>query len=124
MATFEMDCVVVKIMDTETFPSGFSKRNIVVKTEDRYPQDILVEFLKDNAKMVEPLKEGTRIKLSFDLRGREYNGRYYVSVAGWKVVNLDAVEASNQEAAAAASEPVSSVLPPEVDIEDDENLPF
>lgn len=123
MATFEMDCVVVKIMDTETFPSGFSKRNIVVKTEERYPQDILVEFLKDNAKMVEPLKEGTRIKLSFDLRGREYNGRYFVSVAGWKVVNLDAVEAAGQEAAA-ASEPISSVLPPEVDIEDDENLPF
>lgn len=123
MATFEMDCVVVKIMDTETFPSGFSKRNIVVKTEDRYPQDILVEFLKDNAKMVEPLKEGMRIKLSFDLRGREYNGRYFVSVAGWKVVNLDAVEAASQDSAA-ASEPVSSVLPPEVDIEDDENLPF
>jgi hypothetical protein len=124
MATFEMDCVVVKIMDTETFPSGFSKRNIVVKTEERYPQDILVEFLKDNAKMVEPLKEGTRIKLSFDLRGREYNGRYFVSVAGWKVVNLDAVEAANNEASAAASQPISSVLPPEIDIEDDENLGF
>ena len=124
MATFEMDCVVVKIMDTETFPSGFSKRNIVVKTEERYPQDILVEFLKDNAKMVGPLKEGTRIKLSFDLRGREYNGRYFVSVAGWKVVNLDAVEAANNEASAAASQPISSVLPPEIDIEDDENLGF
>lgn len=124
MATFEMDCVVVKIMDTETFPSGFSKRNIVVKTEERYPQDILVEFLKENAKMVEPLKEGTRIKLSFDLRGREYNGRYFVSVAGWKVVNLDAVEAANNEASAAASQPISSVLPPEIDIEDDENLGF
>ena len=124
MATFEMDCVVVKIMDTETFPSGFSKRNIVVKTEERYPQDILVEFLKDNAKMVEPLKEGTRIKLSFDLRGREYNGRYFVSVAGWKVVNLDAVEAANNESSAAASQPISSVLPPEIDIEDDENLGF
>ncbi|MBO7299071.1 MAG: DUF3127 domain-containing protein [Kiritimatiellae bacterium] len=122
MATFEMDCVVVKIMDTETFPSGFSKRNIVVKTEERFPQDILVEFLKDNAKMVEPLKEGMRIKLSFDLRGREYNGRYFVSVAGWKVVNLDAVEETQD--AAIASEPVSSVLPTEIDIEDDENLPF
>ena len=117
-----MDCVVVKIMDTETFPSGFSKRNIVVKTEERYPQDILVEFLKDNAKLVEPLKEGTRIKLSFDLRGREYNGRYFVSVAGWKVANLDAVEGAEQDAS--TSEPVASVLPPEVDIEDDENLPF
>ncbi|MBQ2282062.1 MAG: DUF3127 domain-containing protein [Kiritimatiellae bacterium] len=122
MATFEMDCVVVKIMDTETFPSGFSKRNIVVKTEERYPQDILVEFLKDNAKLVEPLKEGTRIKLSFDLRGREYNGRYFVSVTGWKVANLDAVEGAEQDAS--TSEPVASVLPPEVDIEDDENLPF
>lgn len=122
MATFEMDCVVVKIMDTETFPSGFSKRNIVVKTEERYPQDILVEFLKDNAKLVEPLKEGTRIKLSFDLRGREYNGRYFVSVTGWKVANLDAVEGVEQDAS--TSEPVASVLPPEVDIEDDENLPF
>lgn len=123
MATFEMDCVVVKIMDTETFPSGFSKRNIVVKTEERFPQDILVEFLKDNAKMVEPLKEGTRIKLSFDLRGREYNGRYFVSVAGWKVVNLDAVDNAAQETTA-VSEPVSSVLPTDIDIEDDENLPF
>ena len=56
------------------------------------------------------------------MRGREYNGRYFVSVTGWKVANLDAVEGAEQDAS--TSEPVASVLPPEVDIEDDENLPF
>lgn len=40
----ELKGTVKRIGEIETFPSGFQKRNIVVRTIENYPQEILIEF--------------------------------------------------------------------------------
>ena len=50
-----------------------------------------MEFLKHHAESVaKQYSAGDEVEISFNLRGREYNGRHYVSVQGWKVALIGA----------------------------------
>ena len=90
MPNYELTGTVKKVLPTMSFPSGFTKREVVITTEgDRFPSDIAIGFSKDRIASLDALKEGERIKVSFDLRGREYNGKYFVSCDGWKFQKLD-----------------------------------
>lgn len=71
--------------DVEVFPSGFKKQELVVTTEEQYPQDIKLTFMKEKADMLEPFQEGEVVVVNFDLRGREYQGKYYVDLSGWRI---------------------------------------
>lgn len=80
---------VKTIMDTQTFASGFSKREFVVTTEDQYPQDVKFEAVKDKIAMVDKLQEGQSVNVSFNIRGNEYQGRYYVNLQAWRIQPAD-----------------------------------
>ena len=71
--------------DVEVFPSGFKKQELVVTTEEQYPQDIKLTFMKEKADMLERFQEGEVVVVNFDLRGREYQGKYYVDLSGWRI---------------------------------------
>ena len=87
MATaFEMEGKVKVIKEAQTFASGFSKREFVVEVADgQYTQEIALECLKDKAAMLDELAEGDGVKVSFDIRGREYQGRHFVNLVAWKI---------------------------------------
>jgi hypothetical protein len=74
------------ILDEQVFASGFNKREFVVTDEDdKYPQDIKFECVKDKVELVNKLKVGDKVEVTFDLRGNEYNDKYYVSLSAWKI---------------------------------------
>ncbi|MES2982772.1 MAG: DUF3127 domain-containing protein [Verrucomicrobiota bacterium] len=74
------------IYDTQSFPSGFSKREFVVTTADsKYPQDLKFEVVKDKCSILDNYKEGSDVVVNFDVRGNEYNGKYYVNLSCWKL---------------------------------------
>ena len=86
MLMYELSGTVKQIFEEKTFGSGFNVREFVVTTEaDKYPQDICLQCVKEKVEMVNQLKEGEKVKVSFDLRGREYQGRYFVNLNAWKV---------------------------------------
>ena len=75
------------IQDAQTFGSGFTKREMVVTVEDgKYPQDINLEFVQDKISLLDNLQVGQQVTVTFDLRGREYNGRYFNNLQAWKIV--------------------------------------
>lgn len=77
---------IKKIYPTQTFSSGFSKREVVVtNTEDRFPQDVKFDCLKEKEEILNGFKEGDEVTVHFDIRGREYNGRYFVDLNAWKM---------------------------------------
>lgn len=77
------------ITDTQTFGSGFTKRECVITTtDDKYPQDIKLEFIKERCDLLDAYKLGDEVEVSFNIRGNEYNGKYYVQLQGWKIVDL------------------------------------
>jgi single-strand DNA-binding protein len=100
------------IMDLQTFPSGFTKREVVVTTsEDRYPQDIKLDCLKEKTELLDNLNPGDPVVVHFDLRGREYNGRYFNDLTVWKI---ESGNSAKSEGAPTPDFPVDSDAPDDV----------
>ena len=74
-----------EIQETQTFESGFQKRILVLKTTGDYPQTIPFIFTKERCQALDALKVGQTVTVHYDLRGNEYNGKYYVDLSAWKV---------------------------------------
>ncbi|WP_417228276.1 DUF3127 domain-containing protein [Amphritea sp.] len=83
---YELSGKVKVIQDPQTFNSGFTKREMVVTVEDgKYPQDINLEFVQDKVSLLDSLQIGQSVTVTFDIRGREYNGRYFNNLQAWKI---------------------------------------
>ncbi|BFM06281.1 DUF3127 domain-containing protein [Halioxenophilus aromaticivorans] len=116
---YELTGKIKLIKDTEQFSSGFTKREMVVTVEDgNYPQDINLEFLKDKISLLDSVSVGQEVTVSFDIRGREYNGRYFNNLVGWKVTAGAGAEQ------AASSYPTENPAPAGGFDAFDEDIPF
>ena len=114
---YEMTGTVKIIKDTMTFPSGFTKREFVITTEDeRFPQPIQFSCLKDRTALLDNIKVGERVKVSFDIRGREYNERHFVDLTAFKIEPLDG--------AAGEEMPPEDVFADEPPMGDGDSIPF
>ena len=76
---------LIVLNDTQTFPSGFSKREFVIETPGDYPQQIKLEAVKDKCAAFDSIPLGSVLAVDFNLRGNEYQGKYYVNLQSWKV---------------------------------------
>jgi hypothetical protein len=76
---------IKQIYETITFESGFQKRILVVTTNEMYPQDLPIEFVKDGVHRLDSFRVGQDVEISINLRGSEYNGKYYLSAQGWRI---------------------------------------
>jgi hypothetical protein len=85
---YELTGAVRLIHDTQTFASGFTKREFVVETEDgKYPQLIKLELVKDSVKHLDGIRVNDVVNVSFNIRGSEYNGKHYVNLVAWKLTS-------------------------------------
>ena len=87
----EINGKIKSIGETQTFGSnGFRKRELVVTTEEQYPQHILVEFVQDKCDLLNNYKVGQDVKVNINLRGREWvnpegETKYFNSIQGWRI---------------------------------------
>lgn len=117
---FEISGSIKKVFPEQTFGSGFAKREFVLTTEaERYPQDIKFECVKDKIAQLAAVKLGDKVKVSFDLRGREWKESYFVNLNAWRIEALGAAGAP----AAADDEPLPEEPGETVDAPD-EDVPF
>ena len=77
----------VKVVNAteEVGSKGFKKRLLVVETTETYPQLIPIEFVQDKCSLLDGVQVGQDVTVHINLRGSEYNGRYYVQLQGWKI---------------------------------------
>ena len=99
-AIYEYTGVVEKVLATQTFASGYSKRDIVltddVGSDTKWPNHIAFTFKKDAASVLDTVKEGQRVKIRFAIDGREWTNpqgqvKYFTDLTGLKldVLNED-----------------------------------
>jgi single-stranded DNA-binding protein len=113
------------INDTQTFGSnGFRKRELVVTTDEQYPQMLMIEFVQDKCDLLNNFQVGQDVKISINLRGREWinpqgEAKYFNSIQGWRIENL-------QAASAPQNMPPVDQFQPAPDLTDNEpdDLPF
>jgi len=86
MNTFELTGNIVEIMSTQTFNKGFKKREFVIETEDgRFTQKILFQAVQDKCDMLDSFGIGDTVKIAFNVKGREFNGKYYNALEAFRV---------------------------------------
>lgn len=85
MSKYELTGTVRLLHDTQTFASGFAKREFVVETDGKYPQLIKLEVVKDNVAKLDGISPGDVVEVAFDIRGSEYKERHYVNLVAWSV---------------------------------------
>ena len=76
-----------KIFPTEKKSDKLEIRDFVIKTEEQYPQYIKFQLMNDKTSQVDEFSEGQNIEVSFNLRGRENDGKFYTNLQAWKVVS-------------------------------------
>ena len=72
---------------------SFTKRELVVTTDEQYPQHILMNFVQDKCDLIDKLVTGDNVKVSINLRGREWvnpqgESKYFNDIQGWRVEKL------------------------------------
>jgi Domain of unknown function (DUF3127) len=107
---YETSGTIKLINDIQSFASGFTKREFVVTTGDKYPQDLKFEVVKDKCAMLDAFEPGQSVQVSFDIRGNEYNGKYFVNLSAWKI--QAAGESSAATPARASASPQGARLAP------------
>ena len=121
----EVQGKVKVIGETETVGNnGFRKRDIVVTTEEQYPQHILVQFVQDKCDLLNNYKVGQDVKININLRGREWTSpqgevKYFNTVQGWRIEGVQSANPEVPEVPAATFEPATDLKEEEHD-----DLPF
>lgn len=118
----------IKLIDeTKTYGNnGFRKREVVITTEEQYPQQILIEFIQDKCELLNNYQVGQNVKIGINLRGREWTNpegetKYFNSIQGWRI---DALE-NDSSTEIPPMPPPTSFEPAEGDANEvDDDLPF
>ena len=123
----ELNGTVKKIGETQTFASGFQKKELVILTEEQYPQPILIEFLSDKIDLLQTVKEGERVKVGINIRGREWTNpqgevKYFNSITGWRLEKVSGEAPQGNFTEKTKEKPDGNPFLDEVD--DDSDLPF
>lgn len=70
--------------------NGFQKREIVITTDEQYPQHILVEFTQDKCELLDNFSPDQDVKISINFKGREWvnpkgESVYFNTIQGWRI---------------------------------------
>ena len=119
----------IKVINAEQQVSAsFKKRELVVTTDEQYPQHIMIEFTQDKCDILNNYSAGDAVKVSINLRGREWvnpqgETKYFNSIQGWRIEKAQAEAPSAPQMppmpAAEAFEPATNFKEEEHD-----DLPF
>jgi Domain of unknown function (DUF3127) len=105
----------------------FKKRELVVTTDEQYPQSIMIEFVQDKSDLLNTVAVGENVKVSINLGGREWvnpqgETKYFNSIKGWRIEKLQ----SEAPAAGMPPMPASEAFEPATNFNEEEHddLPF
>ena len=119
----------IKLIDeTKTYGSnGFRKRELVLTTDEQYPQHLMIEFVQDKTDLLNNFQVGQQVNISINLRGREWvnpqgETKYFNSIQGWRI---ELVQAGENAGNMPPVPPMEAFEPAEnLKEEDYDDLPF
>lgn len=87
MSNFQVSGKIHAIFDTESKSASFTTRDFVLEIQDgNYLQLIKFQLTQDRCDLIDAYSQGDEIEVHFDLRGREWNGKYLTNLHCWKIV--------------------------------------
>jgi hypothetical protein len=120
----------IKMIDQtkEVGSGGFKKRDVVVTTDEQYPQHISVQFVQDKCDLLNSFQVGEAVKIDINLRGREWTNAqgetvYFNTIQGWRIAKLQAEAPATGQT---PPMPAAQAFAPATNLNEDEpdDLPF
>lgn len=71
---------------TERGEKKFKTAEFILETDEKYPQRIKFELLGENTKLIPDLQKAISGEVFFNLKGKEWNSKYYNSLECYKFV--------------------------------------
>ena len=129
---FETEGILHKIFDTENKTASFQAREFVIKHDGNYPQFIKFQLTQDRCDMINNFNEGDMIKVHFDLRGREWNEKYFTNLNAWRIEASTSSENNDGTEAPTLESGFDTLVEPvkpdgggqNINVEDFDDLPF
>lgn len=107
-----------RIFDTQQVKETFKKREFVVEQQDgQYPNYVKFELIQDRCGLIDGYSEGDDITVSFDLRGREWNEKFFTNLHAWRLQSPDGggapapQQGGGQQPQSAAAQPATAPAP-------------
>ena len=80
----------IKVIQEVIEKGTFKSRNIVITTDEQYPQDISIQFVQDKISLLDFLEIGKAVTIGINLRGREWinpqgEAVYFNTIQGWNI---------------------------------------
>ncbi|HLS29917.1 MAG TPA: DUF3127 domain-containing protein [Flavobacteriaceae bacterium] len=126
----EVEGKIREIFETKEYGSnGFQKREMVVTTQEQYPQHLLIEFVQDRTGLLDNFERGQMVKVGINLRGREWinpegESVYFNSLNGWRIEALQPTKPGGETPPPADQFEPASSSDMDLDGEDEDDLPF
>ena len=77
---------IEKIFETQQKSASFTAREFVIEVEDgQYPQMVKFQLVQDKCSLIDDYNEGDKVEVEFDLRGREWNEKYFTNLQAWRI---------------------------------------
>ena len=119
------------IKEVQEISPTFKKRELILTTDEQYPQTLSVEFIQDKTDLLNNFEVNQNVKVGINLRGREWENpetkelKYFNSIQGWRIDLLDSTSSISNE----DLPPLDSLSPFEPADDNDDNqelddLPF
>jgi hypothetical protein len=91
--SFEVQGKLHKVFPSENKSGSFQAREFVIEVESgQYSQLIKFQLTQDRCDLIDNYSEGEEIQVSFDLRGREWDGKYFTNLNAWRLNRPSATE--------------------------------
>ena len=110
-----------KVFDTEQKSASFQAREFVIEVADgKFPQMVKFQLTQDKCSLIDDYSEGEEISVDFDLRGREWNEKYFTNLNAWRIARADAQDGAQGSSADASP----NAAPAAVTADFDDDIPF
>ena len=89
--SYKMTGTIVTVGEKNQVSDKFAKRDVVISDNaDKYPQEVSFQFTQDKCDLLENLREGQEVEISFNLKGRSWTSpqgevKYFNTLEGWKI---------------------------------------
>ncbi|MEM9990139.1 MAG: DUF3127 domain-containing protein [Bacteroidota bacterium] len=83
--SFEIEGKLYRKFDTQTKSASFQAREFVLEVGGTYAQFIKFQLTQDRCALIDNYNEGDVLKVFFDLRGREWNDKFFTNLNAWKI---------------------------------------
>lgn len=87
--SYEVKGILHAIQDTRRVSEKFSTRSFTIKvSDDKYEQFITFELINDRTDMIDAYGIGEELTVSFNLKGRQWQEKYFNTLEAWKVQGI------------------------------------